>query len=177
MTEQFINSDIAKKLANYRLPRYEQLSSYPIIMSQLLAMLDDYLSIFTVPGEEKLLTQAMINSYVRKKIIEAPDNKTYTRKHIIHLISIGILKQVLSLSEAGMFVEQQIKQYPHEVAYNYLCAEIEDALKITFGSRKMSEFKNAPKIVTPLTEGIRSAVIAFANKIYVKQWLYYESHK
>ena len=65
-----------------------------------------------------------------------------------------------------------INQYPRKVAYEYFCNEVEDALRVTFATRS-SEFKNMPKVVTPLNESVHSAVIAFANKIYVKQYLYY----
>ena len=73
----FEQSEIAKKLAAYKLPRYHELTSFPIVMRQLTKLLDDYLEIFLVPGEDKMLTQSMINSYVYKKIIPAPTNKEY----------------------------------------------------------------------------------------------------
>jgi len=173
---KFINSETAKKLASYKLPRYEQLVQYPVIMSQLVTILDDYLSVFCIPGEEKLITQSMINSYVRNKVIEPPENKTYNRKHIIHLIFLGIMKQILPIADIGEIIEMQRKQYPVEIAYNYFCTEVEEALGITFGSRQLSDFNNAPTKVTSLSESIHSAVIAFANKIYVRQSIYYSEH-
>jgi len=171
----FIKSELAKKLANYKLPRYEELTPYPVVMRQLITILDNYLSIFCVPGEEQILTQSMINSYVRKKIVKAPEKKDYNKNQIIHFLIIGILKQVISIPEVSKLIKMQIKQYPIDVAYNYFCAEIEDALQVTFGSRS-SEFKNTPKVVTPLTENVHSAVIAFANRIYVKQSIYFSEH-
>ena len=41
----FEQSEIAKKLANYKLPRYDELSSFPVVMRQLIAILDNYFSI------------------------------------------------------------------------------------------------------------------------------------
>lgn len=169
----FINSDTAKRLATYKMPRYEDIISYPVAMRQLIAILDSYLDIFRDPfEEEKLLTPFMINSYVKKKIIEPPDNRDYNKTHIMFLIVIGILKQVLSISDIGKILYMAINQYPNEVAYEYFCNEVEEALKVTFATRS-SEFKNTPKIITPLNESVHSAVIAFANKIYVKQYLYF----
>ena len=78
----FEQSEIAKKLANYKLPRYDELSSFPVVMRQLIKILDNYFSIFLLPDEEKFLTQSMINSYVYKKVIEAPVNKEYDKKQI-----------------------------------------------------------------------------------------------
>jgi len=171
----FEETEIAKKLANYKLPRYNELTSFPIVMRQLVGLLDDYLSIFIVPGEEKFLTQPMINSYVHKKIIMAPVNKEYTRDHIIHLISIGILKQVLSITDVANLIKLQIKQYPIDIAYNYFCDELENAFSITFKTRTFAKIDSnvRPTHKTPLSESVRSAVLAFTNAIYVKQSLYY----
>jgi len=178
MTEfLFSKSETAKKIAEYKLPRYEELVPFPIVMHQLIDILDKYLSIFSVPGEEKLITQSMINSYVRKKIIEPPSNKEYNRTHILHLMSIGILKQVLSISEIGKMIETQTHQYTLPVSYDYFCTELEEALKVTFNTRAFHEFTHKPKVVTPLTECVRSAVLSFTNKIFVKQSIYFaENH-
>lgn len=170
----FEQSETAKKFVNYKLPRYNELTPFPVVMRQLLCILDEYLSAFSVPGEEKVLTQSMINSYVYMKVIRAPQNKEYDRRQIIHLLCIGILKQVLSLSDIAKLIEMQTNQYPIDIAYNYFCDELENALKVTFGSRSFSELESKKPIVkTPLTENARSAVIAFVNKIYVKQSIYF----
>lgn len=172
----FIHTEIAKKLSGYKLPRYEELVSYPVAMRQLIAIIDDYLEIFKDPFEEEsLMTPFMINSYVRKKILNPPEGKDYNKTHIMYLMVIGILKQVLSISDIDKILKMAIEQYPKDVAYNYFCNEVEGALKAVFATR--SPFKNSPKVITPLNESVHSAVIAFANKIYVKQYLYYTEQK
>ena len=173
----FIHSKIAQNLANYKMPRYNELISSPVTMRQLISIIDNYLDIFRDPfEEEKLMTPFMVNSYVRKKVIEPPEGKNYNKNHLMYLLVIGILKQVLSISDLGKILEMAINQYPREVAYEYFCNEVEEALKVTFATRS-SEFKNTPKIITPLNESVHSAVIAFANKIYVKQYLYFIEQK
>lgn len=174
---KFENSETAKKLAEYKMPRFNELTSFPVVMRQLVKILDDYLEIFLVPGEDKMLTQPMINSYVYKKIIEAPKNKEYTREHIVYLLVLGMLKQVLSISEIAKLLEIQTKQYPLEIAYNYFCDEVDNALKTTFSTRNFTEIGvRNPKKKTLISECFRSAVFAFANAIYVKQSLYYKEH-
>ena len=172
----FIHSEIAKKLSNYKLPRYDEIVTYPVAMRQLIAIVDNFLDIFKDPfGEEKMMTPFMVNSYVRKKIIEPPEGKDYNKNHIMYLIVIGILKQVLSISDIGKILQMSIKQYPNETSYNYFCNEVEGVLKATFATR--TAFKNSPKVITPLNESVHSAIIAFANKIYVKQYLYFTEQK
>ena len=167
-----LESELGRRLVEYRLPRYNELSEFDIYMAQLTAILDKYLAEFLIPGEEKTLTASMINNYVQKGIIKAPVNKKYSRLQIIHLLVIGILKQVLSISEIAELIQLQIKRYPIRIAYDYFCDELENALNVTFETRSFSDIKKRERTTTLLSENVRSAVIAFANRIYVKKSLY-----
>ncbi len=179
MEKTFEESDIAKKLANYKLPKFEDLIKFDIFMNQLIAILDEYLSIFIVPDEAKYLTPSMINNYVFKQVIDAPIQKKYSKYHIVYLLVIGILKQVMSLSDITELLQMQTKQYSIETAYNYFCIELEKALHVVFEERDFAQIeKTQPTKTTPLTKTVRSAVLAFANHIYVKQSIYYhKTHK
>ena len=111
MEKTFEDSEIAKNLANYRLPRFEDLIKFDIFMNQLIAILDEYLSIFLVPDEAKYLTPSMINNYVFKQVVEPPVQKKYSKYHIVYLLVIGILKQVMSLADITELLQMQTKQY------------------------------------------------------------------
>lgn len=175
--DSFENSEIAKKIANYHLPRFNELIGIDLFMNQVIKILDDYLSPFTLPGDGSALTPSMINNYVFKHFIEPPKNKKYKKIQLIYLLIIALLKQVISIKEISSILELQIKQYPDEIAYNYFCEELEKALRTTFQGRDFSEIESTqPQKITPLTETVRSAVISFANKVYVRQSLYYETH-
>lgn len=177
LEEQFEKSEIAKQIASFKLPRYEELAKFDLLMNQMVDFLDEYLSVFVVPGEEKTLTPSMINNYVFKHVIAPPNQKKYSRGHIAHLLVIGILKQVLSISDIAEIIAAQLKQYEISIAYNYFCEEVENALRITFDGRDFSEVANVvPTKVTPLSKRVRSAVLSFANKIYVTQSIYYDNH-
>lgn len=172
----FEESDTSKKIANYHLPRYDELIKLDLFMNQLVDILNEYLSVFLIPGEEKTVTPSMINNYVFKHVITAPQHKKYNREQLAQLIVIGILKQVLSISDIGEILRMQREQYPIDTAFNYFCTEVEKALKVTFEERDFSGIeKTQPTKVTPLTRKVRSAVISFTNKIYVKQSIYYET--
>ena len=172
----FEESEIAKKIANYKLPRYEELTKYNIFMNQLVDILDEYLSIFALPDEGKILTSSMINNYVFKHIITPPMQKKYNKNHIAYLIAIGIMKQVLPISDVTTIINGQIEQYNIEVVYDYLCRELENQLQIIFASRNFTDIeKTNPSKVTPLSRKARSAILAFVNQIYVKHSIYYDS--
>lgn len=174
--QMFEDSQIAKNIANYRCPRYDEFPQFGIYMDQLINFLDNHLSIFSIPGEEKTITSTMINNYVKQKVIAPPEKKKYKKEQVIHLFVVGILKQVISISEIAKLIWLQTKQYETPTAYNFFCEELENSLKTTFETRHFTKskfkFQDSP---TPLSETARSALLSFANKIYVKQSLYYNS--
>lgn len=176
MENVFETSEIAVKLANYKLPEFDELIKIDIFMNQLVQILNEYLAPFATPDEPKALTPSMINNYVFNHIIEPPINKKYNRTHIVHLLIIGIMKQVLPINIIGKVLELQVKEYPIDVAYKYFCAELENALKVVFEVRNFAKIEDfQPNKVTPLTKTARSAILAFVNQVYVKQRVYYAS--
>lgn len=87
-----------KLLVQNKLPKWEELPDIGLYMDQLEKILNKYLSIYNDGDEEKLITRAMINNYVKNGLIPKPEKKLYSRDHIAYLLVIGILKPVLSMS-------------------------------------------------------------------------------
>lgn len=160
-----------KEIAEYHCPRYSELPPISLYMDQLVEILDKYLSVFNIPGEEVAITSTMVNNYVKQKLIAPPENKRYSKEQLARLLVVGILKQVLSISDIAMLLELQINKYNTEIAYDFFCTELENALKGTFKTRDFSA-ENSATVNTPLTEVIRSALLSFSNKIYVKKNLH-----
>jgi hypothetical protein len=97
-TNFFETTEIAKRMASFKLPRYDELNNFDVYMDQLVQILDSILYEFLVPDEENALTPSMINNYVKLKIIPSPEKKKYSRVHLAYLIIVCILKQTLSIS-------------------------------------------------------------------------------
>ena len=168
----FIETEYARELGEYKIPRYNELPDFDLYMEQLIEILDKYLNIFRIPGEEKMITATMVNNYVKQKVIHPPKNKKYSKSQLLYLIVIGILKQVWSISETAQVLKLYSEQYSEEIAYNYMCTELESALQATFITRNFSAESCATKI-TPLSEAVRSALMAFTNRIYSKKVLHH----
>lgn len=164
------------KMTQYHCPRTNELPVQDMYMDQLLTTLDIALSPFEIPGEEKIITSTMVNNYVKQKVIPPPKNKKYSQMHVRYLIVIGILKNVLSISDIALFIKMQNFQYSLEIAYDFFAIELENALKVTFGTRDFAK-ANSEKEKTPLSKMVRSALLSFANKIYVKKNIYYDLKK
>ncbi len=162
------NTNKVYNLANYHCPRYDELPKFYVYMDQLILIVNEYLAPFEVDGEENGITVTMVNNYVKRKIISPPENKRYSRKHIIYLFVLGLLKNVFSISVIGFLIKVSSKEYPIDRAYNFFAEELENALKATFETRDFSD-ANSEKEGTKISLLVHSALLAFANNVYVRK--------
>lgn len=59
-------------------------------------------------GREETLTPAMINNYIKSGLLPRAHGKKYDRTHIGYLTAICLLKQVVSVREAGKLLEHEL---------------------------------------------------------------------
>lgn len=119
-----------QELQKVHLPRWEELPDFNIYMDQLISLVHDYLSFSQIRPEEKLLTTAMINNYVKLKILPKPERKKYTRLHMAFIIIIVLLKPVLSIGEIKSGILLQVRAFKGDycAAYNLFCKQYERTL-------------------------------------------------
>lgn len=86
-------------LEEYRLPEWEDLPALPLYMDQVIYLMNRYLSPLPGEAEQKAVTPAMINNYVKLGIIPRPVKKRYSRVHLAFLIMVCVLKQTVSTAE------------------------------------------------------------------------------
>ena len=98
----------AEQVQTYHMPRYDELPAIDLYMDQVVAILEDCLRLFLRDAQEKRITPAMINNYVKLKVLPPPVKKRYTRDHLCQLILICLLKQVLSLPEIQRLREENL---------------------------------------------------------------------
>lgn len=161
---------LAREMLDYRCPRFDQLPGLPLYRDQLLDTLNGYLAPFYAPGDGAPVTAAMINNYVKLRVIAPPEKKRYSRAQLAQLYVVFLFKQVLSIGEIRDMMAIQSASYPLPVAYDYFCTEMEKALAATFGSRDFSAPSSARR-VTPESELVRSAALAVANKVFTVKFL------
>jgi hypothetical protein len=106
------------------LPRWEDLPNLDLYMDQVLTLSDQVLS----PLNVKPITAAMINNYVKLKLIPAPIHKRYTRQHVAFILAIAILKDVFEIAQIrdGILLETSAMEL--KVAYNRFVSEVEQAM-------------------------------------------------
>ncbi len=154
------------------LPRWEELPDIDLYMDQVLKLTDKHFSLLEI----KPVTAAMINNYVKLKLLPPPKNKKYTRMHVAFIFSIAILKDVFEIIQIreGIFYETKILGLKQ--AYNYFVIELENALRLveTQGQRNQpialleGELRKENRI-------LKLAALAFATQRYVKKQIQIES--
>ena len=77
--------------------------------------------------EDRLLTSAMINNYVKQHFIPKPEKKRYHREHLACLIVYALFKQVLPLTDIqkGVYLHLTLCEHNFQVAYDTFCQQVE----------------------------------------------------
>ena len=107
------------------LPMWEELPDIPLYMDQVTELMERYLSTAAdrdpdLPNRDtsKFLTSSMVNNYVKMGIMPAPVRKKYSREHLAYLVMICVMKQSLSISVIGTFLQAQAESLGIESFYN-----------------------------------------------------------
>ena len=88
-------------------PGWGDLPVIPLYVDQVLQYLRDSLRLFERDEEDVLLTNAMINNYVKKDVLPHPEKKKYSREHLAALMVVCMLKQVLAIPDIATLLEGQ----------------------------------------------------------------------
>lgn len=169
--------DWAEELKTVRLPRWEELPELELYMDQVLTLVDRYLSPLIEAEKHQLLSSAMVNNYVKHKLMPPPVKKRYNRNHLAYLIAITLLKQVFAIPDINELIRMQLAiSKPHE-AYNNFCSVQEEALSqiAKVVSKEETSLNHQAKDFYYLA--MESAVAAFTQKILVEKIIQIDKEK
>lgn len=152
-------------IAEFRLPRYEELPDVGLYLEQTVRFVNGCLS----PLGEQELTSSMVSNYVKQRLIPAPERKRYNADHIARILFIAVIKPVVSLEGLGLMFELQQGSYSLSVAYNYFCEEFENMLRDAFGIADAVD--NIGETQSDRKDLLRNAITAIVNKIYLDRYL------
>ena len=89
--EVIIVSKTDKKFEDYfkiiknKLPYWDELPEIDLYMDQVVALMEKYMSFHKTDENTKIITNSMINNYVKLGIMPAPVRKKYSKVHIAYL--------------------------------------------------------------------------------------------
>lgn len=124
------------------LPEWDELPSIPLYMDQIVLLINTYLNPGDTLSKEKIVTPAMINNYIKQKIMPPTVKKHYFRHHLACLIIICILKESVNIPDIatllpGPMTESSMKDiYTHFLAVyrrtgeensRFICTFFDDA--------------------------------------------------
>ena len=152
-------------LQDFHLPRWEELPNFDLYLDQVITLIEGYLQNLFDEENDTILTAAMINNYVKLKLIPKAEKKRYNRMHIAYLIAITILKQVLTISEVKQGIEYQ-------AGINGLK---EAAIKAVADHLKNQDSTFLLEGITVQNTAIKMATMSFAGKLVAEKILHLQN--
>ena len=119
-TEMVLQEGLAAlrdRLTSRRPEAWEQIPDIDLYMDQVISYMGRQ-HIGLEPNGEETLTSAMINNYIKSGLLPRAKGKRYNREHIGYLTAICLLKQVLSVGETGILLQNQMDHREIEDFYS-----------------------------------------------------------
>lgn len=167
MCTDFQTSAAYQEVLQFHFPRYSELPALELYMDQVLGIVNQSLRVFATDGEN-ILTAAMVNNYVKKKLLPPAVGKRYSPKHVAHLLFICTLKPVLSISEIHALSVLECQRLPAQEAFDWFAELLEQSLHSVF-ARGQADAPSSPQPAQELL--VRAAAFSFANKLYLQKYL------
>ncbi len=97
-TKNLLDSILAS-LSQIQYIRPEDMPDIDLYMDQVITFMDGEMQAMKRSPEDKVLTKAMINNYVKNKLLPPPERKKYSKEHLLTLIFIYYFKNSLSMED------------------------------------------------------------------------------
>ena len=98
-------------------PKWSELPTIDLYLDQVLLYVNQ-LDSSSIVDDEKGLTAAMINNYVKNGHLDKPIKKKYSRRQIARLIVITCLKNVFAIQEISKTISSLTKDGDSEAMYD-----------------------------------------------------------
>ena len=163
--KEFEKEAAVHSIADFRLPRYEEIPNVGLYLEQTAKYITEYLS----PLQDGAITGSMISNYVKKGLVANPVKKQYGRDQIAYLIFIAVAKSVLSMEDIRLLFifGLQNKAYTQQKAYDYFCDELHNVLFYVFGKKELLD--TVGETNTDEKQLLRTTIIAVAHKVYLNK--------
>ena len=114
-------------LTDFHCPRWEELPDLGLYMDQVLIVVEGALRPL-FPNDPVVLTSTMVNNYVKLQVLTPSEKKKYRREHLAVLITITVLKRVLSVAEIKIVLDRLAENADAKAGYDLFCTQLEHRL-------------------------------------------------
>lgn len=133
---------------------YQNLPDIDLYMDQVIAYLPRQ-NVSEQSGET--LTAAMVNNYIKDGVLPRAVDKKYNRDHLAYLIMISRLKQVLSVKDTALLLNEETKSTPVCDYFDQFQATLKElAQNLSFSSL---DEENLPDLA------VRLALTGYINRL------------
>jgi hypothetical protein len=156
-----------EKILAFKMPRYNELPSIELYIDQVLSYIDSIFEPLEMQDIEKPLTASMVNNYVKQGAVPPTVKKRYSREHIAYLIIVRLAKQIFTIDEIIRMIQIQKSVYDIEIAYNYICEELEKILVAVFTEQPLP--RDSSITMKPQRYFVRNTLISVVYKIHTQK--------
>ena len=156
-----------EKILAFKMPRYNELPSIELYIDQVLSYIDSIFDPLDMQDIEKPLTASMVNNYVKQGAVPPTVKKRYSREHIAYLIIVRLAKQIFTIDEIIRMIQIQKSVYDIEIAYNYICEELEKILVAVFTEQPLP--RDSSITMKPQRYFVRNTLISVVYKIHTQK--------
>ncbi|SMC56592.1 DUF1836 domain-containing protein [Papillibacter cinnamivorans] len=155
-------SDVKEQIKRQRPADWDNLPDIGLYMDQVTTYMTRQGSIFCIDG----LTPAMVNNYIKFGLMPRADGKKYSRAHLAYLMEICILKQVLSVRDIALLLEEGTKNGDLRAFYEGFLESLDESLGTAADG--IEEQWDIPRLAE---EAVTTAVASCALKIVSERLL------
>ena len=180
--------ELAAQMQSLHVARVDEMPRIELYLDQVLSIIATELA-FMYSKDEKIVTGAMVDNYVKQRIVPAPTRKRYTRRHLASLLFVCAFKRVLSIAQiAQIFSTGAASHVDIERAYDDICGLLERTLAGLFPdvpaehpTRHDGELQlvdsDGNRVDPELTRLLENAVFLLAYKVYADRMLALEAQR
>ena len=128
--------DWLDKVQNATLPEYENIPDVNLYMDQVVSYVNDCLKSFT-HKDQKVITNYMVNNYVKDKLISKPVDRKYTRNQVAYLIAITCLKKAASIEDLSILLDKNNSAFKDKELYEFFKSSEREAFTNVHKKTKM----------------------------------------
>lgn len=116
-------------LLKNKTPKQNELIDMDLYMEQLIGLLNRLNFIYLRDFDDKIITNSMINNYVKAKIIDSPIKKKYQKKHVGQLIRLSFYKKILEINDCKKLFEFENYIYKKNTFHDAFVSQKESLFK------------------------------------------------